>query len=985
MKQDGIERIEAPSQPVLLTGASGKLGRELVRRLGAAGWSLRLTDLVPFPDPLPPGATFTVADLGTEPGAATIAELARGCCAVVHFGGVSVERPFSEIEPANIRGAVAVWEAARAAGPIRVVFASSNHVVGLAPRTEKLNSDCALRPDGQYGLSKAFAELLARLYATKHAVPAVLLRIGSCTEAPTDARMLSTWLGFDDLTTLVARSVLAPTAALLADGRGGCAVVWGASANSRSFWAHDDRECIGWNPRCSADGFAPQLTGKVSGSHIAEQYQGGLFAAMNWTARDEVFDTHVVRPDVPFCFLDCTRAFDGLSEQQKLYAHHLAMASWAGAPICLHQTSPEAPALFSLVQRVFRSRGRELLLRQKDHSGFVEFCANFLGNMGNYLSFGDTKIVPRCTRDEFLRAVEIGGGEELARQTAESGLLDAVIALEPRRVRQLGIGENGISTYYSGDVTEADIAAVQKLLDNLDIHPCNTRLAKLADGSFRVHIASVDCSAKPVVHQLSPEGPTVTIVRGDFSRYLAKVVEHLRAARAVAPNKLEADMLDAYIAHFMTGDVSEHKRSQELWVADKGPAVETNIGFIESYRDPAGVRAEYEGWVAIVDAVGSKQLATLVDNAPSLLPLLPWGAAFEKETFSRPDFTAIDVLAYGSSGVPLGINLPNYNDVRQSCGFKNVALGNSMRASSPGEQLTFLSAEDSALCKTHRSKAAEIQVGLHELLGHGSGRLFIEEAADGTRRFDPTKITNPLTNKPITSWYHAGQTYESVFGELASAMEECRAEAVGLLLSVQPQILHIFGIEGVDANTVHDVSFVNWLLMARNGILALEFFTPITDNKHGGKWRQAHMRARFAILRTLMGAGDGKLVQIEIIGTDNAVVKLDRDRILADGVPAIRSLLTRLQVYRSTADAAAAEADFGQLTAIRETDTFFNVLRGCSLAQRKPRRVFVQAHTVLGEDGKVHLHTFDASPAGMIESFQARYPTDDVIDLSCAI
>jgi NAD dependent epimerase/dehydratase family len=92
---------DTPAKPVLLTGASGALGRVLVKSLGAQGWRLVLTDIAPFPDPLPPGATFTKADLSDG---VTMLRLAEGCGAIVHLGGVSVERPFEEVIGPNIRG-----------------------------------------------------------------------------------------------------------------------------------------------------------------------------------------------------------------------------------------------------------------------------------------------------------------------------------------------------------------------------------------------------------------------------------------------------------------------------------------------------------------------------------------------------------------------------------------------------------------------------------------------------------------------------------------------------------------------------------------------------------------------------------------------------------------------------------------------------------------------------------------------------------------
>ena len=101
---------DRPAKPVLLTGASGALGRVLARELGQAGWTLRLTDIAPFPDPLPPGAVFRRADL--EDGVALLRQ-AEGCGAVLHFGGTSVEKPFEEVIGANIRGLHHVYEAAR--------------------------------------------------------------------------------------------------------------------------------------------------------------------------------------------------------------------------------------------------------------------------------------------------------------------------------------------------------------------------------------------------------------------------------------------------------------------------------------------------------------------------------------------------------------------------------------------------------------------------------------------------------------------------------------------------------------------------------------------------------------------------------------------------------------------------------------------------------------------------------------------------------
>lgn len=263
------------TEPVLLTGASGALGRMLARGLAAQGRRLVLTDIAPFPDPLPEGAAFERADL--EDGVA-ILRLAEGCRAILHFGGISVEQPFEEVIGPNIRGLFHIYEAARREGA-RVVFASSNHAIGFherpAPDAPRLDADCALRPDGYYGLAKAYGELMGRLYWAKHGVENVNLRIGSSFPEPVDARMLSTWLSYPDLLRLVARCLDAPAV--------GHAVIWGTSANPASWWGDDDRGRIGWTPQDTAEAFRAKVEGITSGNPVAERYMGGGFCARGWS------------------------------------------------------------------------------------------------------------------------------------------------------------------------------------------------------------------------------------------------------------------------------------------------------------------------------------------------------------------------------------------------------------------------------------------------------------------------------------------------------------------------------------------------------------------------------------------------------------------------------------------------------------------------------------------------------------------------------
>jgi uronate dehydrogenase len=260
--------------PVLLTGASGTIGRLLTRRLAALGWSLRATDIVPFPEELPPEVPFELVDLEDRD---AVQRSAEGCGLILHFGGVSTEQPFDAVLGPNLRGSFHIYEAARREGA-RVVFPSSVHTVGLYERTVTLDQDCPLRPDGYYGLSKAYGELLARMYWEKHGVESVLIRIGSVLPEAPDERILSTWISHDDFVRLLQRCALAEQTA--------CSVVWGASNNSRSFWRWDARGLIGWTPLDSSDDQAERVRGRVTNDPVAERYQGGKFVSVDFTRSD---------------------------------------------------------------------------------------------------------------------------------------------------------------------------------------------------------------------------------------------------------------------------------------------------------------------------------------------------------------------------------------------------------------------------------------------------------------------------------------------------------------------------------------------------------------------------------------------------------------------------------------------------------------------------------------------------------------------------
>jgi uronate dehydrogenase len=256
-----------PAHRLLLTGAAGALGTVLRQRLKPHARILRVSDIEAMGD-AQDGEEVVPCDLADK---LAVDRLVAGCDAIVHMGGISVERPFEDILDANIRGAFHLYEGARRHGVRRVVFASSNHVVGFHEQGCMLDADAARRPDGYYGLSKSFGEDLSRFYFDRYGIETACLRIGSSYAQPKDRRMLSTWLSYDDLVELVRCALFAPTL--------GHTIVYGVSANPQAWWDNRKAAHLGFQPRDSSAPHSVRVHAQapLSRDDPAARFQGGAF------------------------------------------------------------------------------------------------------------------------------------------------------------------------------------------------------------------------------------------------------------------------------------------------------------------------------------------------------------------------------------------------------------------------------------------------------------------------------------------------------------------------------------------------------------------------------------------------------------------------------------------------------------------------------------------------------------------------------------
>ena len=122
-------------------------------------------------------------------------------------------------------------------------------------------------------------------------------------------------------------------------------------------------------------------------------------------------------------------------------------------------------------------------------------------------------------------------------------------------------------------------------------------------------------------------------------------------------------------------------------------------------------------------------------------------------------------------------------------------ITNSLGQNIVSNERIWLDGNDVDIYSMHKSPTFYLWVVFHELLGHGTGKLLAEESP-GKYNFDVQHPpVNPLTGRPIETWYRHGQTWTSLFGDLATTVDECRAECVGAYLLSEMDLLAIFGYD----------------------------------------------------------------------------------------------------------------------------------------------------------------------------------------------
>ena len=519
--------------------------------------------------------------------------------------------------------------------------------------------------------------------------------------------------------------------------------------------------------------------------------------------------------------------------------------------------------------------------------------------------------------------------------------------------------KGGVTAYYF-NMNLSEVEYVDAFLANEKISPLNTRLIKFEKNGTTCYgylVASIE--NKIVNHNNNIYG-----FYGEFDSFLIELNKELSQALKYTKREFQISMLEKYIESFKTGSIEAHKQSQIEWIKDIKPVVETNIGWIETYVDPTNIRAYYEGFVALVDKENSKKFSTLVDNAGELLSPnnIPWNKDFEIYPFKEPDYTQIDMIAFASDGCPMGINIPNYDDIRERYGYKNVTIGNN-QPSFKVDKIKFMPEEDKPLLEKWGNIATTIHTACHELLGHGSGKLCRDEG--GVKNFNPETLD---LNGNKATYYKENETFESIFKSICRSYEECRADVSGIFFGKFEKVGAIFG---VDPKDMEDVIYTKWIIHIRKGLLGSKFYNP-TNNK----WGQAHVQGAYVFFKYIMNnqKKDDPIIELEV-KEDDFIIKVNKKNISAYGHKLASDLLTKLNVWKSTANITEAGKFYDDHSEVDETVMKIREI----VIEKTSKRALTINNNLFEKDGKIEVKEYEENSLGLIQSYIERYP-DSVSD-----
>ena len=544
--------------------------------------------------------------------------------------------------------------------------------------------------------------------------------------------------------------------------------------------------------------------------------------------------------------------FSALPLNEKILVWHLYQAAIAGRDIYYDQRHRHNLEMRDLLEAILTHASG---IDEATLAEITRYTKLFWINTGPYNNLTARKCVLNLDRDRLLEAAEIAVRNG-ARIVDLPLLVDrlAPMFFDPSFETMVtnktpGEGQdilaNSANNLYRG-VTMADID------DFVERHPLNSRLAKhggrLVEEVYRIG--------------------------GLYDAEIRRIVTHLNDAVPCAPEPL-ALALEALVRFYQTGNDSDREAFDVAWVQNRESAVDTMNGFIEVYMDARGVKGSWEGVVYYANHEKTKKIRTIAEHAQWFEDRMPFDPRYRKPVVQGVTGMAIEVvIETGDAGpvTPIGVNLPNDQRIREEYGSKSVSLTNVLDAyerstlHSYREEFAWDEAEVERATRWG-AFAGELTTDIHEVLGHGSGRM-----------------ADDVIEQP-----------QDLLKEQYSALEESRADLVALYFVADPYLAALGILAAEDQDTIVRAEYEAY---ARNALVQLRRV------RIGTQLEEDHMRNRQAIVNWLLAHTASIEVRQRDAKTYYVVVDVAEFR---DGVA---RLLEEVQRIKSEGDYASAKALF---------------------------------------------------------------------------
>jgi dipeptidyl-peptidase-3 len=547
--------------------------------------------------------------------------------------------------------------------------------------------------------------------------------------------------------------------------------------------------------------------------------------------------------------------FSALTRREKTLVYHLYLAAIAGRDIYYDQRYRHSLEMRALLEAVVRQPGRAdpATLAIVEH-----YLKLFWLNSGPHNNLTARKFVLACAPEAFAAVVQASAasGATIPLRPGE-GIAELLARLSPSffdpdhdaivTSKSPGGGRDiltaSANNLYEG-VTLADLDSFRER------YPLNSRLVKRG-GRLVEEVYRVD---------------------GCYGRQIGAIVGHLERAVPFAPDAT-AEALRALIRFYRTGEVADREAYDICWVRDKDSPVDTINGFVEVYMDARGTKGAWESLVFYVNKDKTEAIRAIARNAQWFEDRMPWEPRYRKQGVTGISANAIDVVVEtGDSGpvTPIGINLPNDEQIRSAYGSKSVSLTNAMHAydrSMPDSYYTEFSwtTDEAERARCWGSLASELTTNMHEVIGHASGVT------------DERLQTSP----------------QEALRQFYSTIEETRADLVALFFLPHPRLAEL-GLVPADSHAA--IVRAEYEAYARNVLVQLRRI------REGTQIEEDHMRNRQLVVRWLM-ANTAAVCERHREGRTFYVVT-DSDAFHAG----VTALLAEIQRIKSQGDYEAARA-----------------------------------------------------------------------------